>query len=47
MRGKVNRHARELSAFAFEQAALLAAIGLAGQKITASSDDTVPRNALS
>jgi len=47
MRGKVNGHARELSALAFEQPALLAAIRLAGQKFPTRSHDAVPRNALS
>ena len=46
MRGKIDRHARELSAFAFEQAALLAAVRLARQKLPACSYDAVPWNAL-
>jgi|GEM_PF-6438985 len=46
MRSHVNRHAGELSAFAFKKAALLAAIRFAGQELAACSYDTVPRNAL-
>lgn len=47
MRGHVNRHAGELSTFAFEQAALLAAIWFAGQKPASCSYDAVPWDALS